>query len=89
MLSLWLFPDVRAVSKSGPSIWQSVQVPAKQSVCKGRPRSRLLSGSGISDANDEDNPERVIPIRTEEAIAKGALLHIFPHESVSVIALHR
>jgi alpha-N-arabinofuranosidase len=48
-----------------------------------------LRGSSIDDGNDEDDPERVIPARTEDRVAKGSLRHVFPHESVTVLVLHR
>ena len=56
---------------------------------EGEASIQTLRGSSITDANDEDNPEWVIPIQTEEALAKGVLLHIFPHERVAVITLRR
>ncbi|HLH33214.1 MAG TPA: alpha-L-arabinofuranosidase C-terminal domain-containing protein [Alloacidobacterium sp.] len=50
---------------------------------------QTLRGSSIDDGNDEDDPERVIPARTEDRVAKGALRHVFPHASVTVLVLHR
>jgi alpha-N-arabinofuranosidase len=50
---------------------------------------QTLRGSSIDDANDEDDPERVIPMHTEEHVNGDAMQHIFPHESVTVLVLHK
>lgn len=50
---------------------------------------QTLRGSSIGDENDEDDPERVIPVKTEEHAAKDTLKHVFPHESVTVLTFHR
>jgi alpha-L-arabinofuranosidase len=48
-----------------------------------------LHASSISDVNDEDDPERVIPEKTEERPKQDGLRHVFPHESVTRIVLKR
>lgn len=50
---------------------------------------QTLRGSSIDDANDEDDPERVAPARTEEHLTSDSLHHTFPHESVTLITLRR
>jgi alpha-N-arabinofuranosidase len=50
---------------------------------------KTLRSNSISDVNDSDNPLRVAPIRTAAAVHSGALHHVFPHESVTVITLHK
>jgi alpha-N-arabinofuranosidase len=49
---------------------------------------QTLGGASISDENDEDEPERVVPVMTQEHSTRGKLSHVFPHESVTVITLH-
>ncbi|MGC1781854.1 MAG: alpha-L-arabinofuranosidase C-terminal domain-containing protein [Acidobacteriaceae bacterium] len=50
---------------------------------------QTLRGSSIDDGNDADDPNRVIPARTVENVERDELRHIFPHESVTVIAFHQ
>lgn len=50
---------------------------------------QTLKASSIADGNDEDNPYRVAPVRTVGKMDSGKLHHIFPHESVTVITVHR
>jgi alpha-N-arabinofuranosidase len=50
---------------------------------------QTLRSASISDENDEDEPERVAPVLNQERVSQGRLQHIFPHESVTVITLHR
>ena len=50
---------------------------------------QTLRSASISDGNDEDVPNRVTPVHTEESVDAGKLHHIFPHESVTVITLHK
>jgi alpha-N-arabinofuranosidase len=50
---------------------------------------QTLRSNSISDGNDADNPLRVIPVRTVETLQSGALHHVFPHESVTVITFHK
>ncbi len=50
---------------------------------------QTLRSNSISDVNDADNPLRVIPVHTSETVRAGALHHIFPQESVTVITLDR
>jgi alpha-N-arabinofuranosidase len=55
------------------------------------PRAEVatLRGSSIDDANDEDDPERVVPLKTEANIMRNGLQHVFPNKSVTVIVFHR
>ncbi|MGB9148454.1 MAG: alpha-L-arabinofuranosidase C-terminal domain-containing protein [Acidobacteriaceae bacterium] len=48
-----------------------------------------LRGGNIDDGNDEDDPDRVTPAQTSEAVSGGALRHVFPRESVTVLTLSR
>ncbi|MGB7134920.1 MAG: alpha-L-arabinofuranosidase C-terminal domain-containing protein [Acidobacteriaceae bacterium] len=50
---------------------------------------QTLRGDNIGEGNDEDDPDRVIPTQTSEAISGGALRHVFPRESVTVVTLSR
>lgn len=50
---------------------------------------QTLQSSSISDVNDADNPQRVTPVQTMETVHSGSLNHVFPHESVTVITLHK
>jgi alpha-N-arabinofuranosidase len=49
---------------------------------------QTLRSASISDENDDDDPERVVPVTNQEHISKGRMRHVFPHESVTVITLH-
>ena len=49
---------------------------------------QTLRSASISDENDDDDPERVVPVQNQEHVVKGRMRHIFPHESVTVITLH-
>lgn len=55
----------------------------------GRAEVETLRGDTIDDANDEDEPDRVVPVRTDEGFRDGALRHVFPHESVAVLTLSK
>lgn len=55
----------------------------------GAARVQTLKSASISDGNDEDVPNRVTPVHTEESVQAGKLHHIFPHESVTVITLRK
>jgi alpha-L-arabinofuranosidase len=48
---------------------------------------QTLRSASISDENDDDEPERVVPVTNQEKVSNGHLQHIFPHESVTVITL--
>ena len=50
---------------------------------------QTLRSNSVSDVNDADDPLRVIPVQTVETLHAGALHHVFPHESVTVITLHK
>lgn len=50
---------------------------------------QTLHGDNVSDGNDEDDPDRVIPVRTSETVSSGSLRHVFPRESVTVVTLER
>jgi alpha-L-arabinofuranosidase len=49
---------------------------------------QTLRSASISDENDDDDPERVVPAQNQEHISNGRIEHAFPHESVTVITLH-
>jgi alpha-N-arabinofuranosidase len=49
---------------------------------------QTLRSASISDENDDDDPERVVPVLNQEKVSGGHMSHIFPHESVTVITLH-
>jgi alpha-L-arabinofuranosidase len=55
----------------------------------GRAEVQTLKGDNLDDANNEDDPDRVIPTRTSEEVSGGALRHVFPRVSVTVITLMR
>ena len=55
----------------------------------GAAQVKTLKSASIADINDDDDPDRVTPVRTKENIQAGKLHHIFPHESVTVITLHK
>jgi alpha-L-arabinofuranosidase len=46
---------------------------------------QTLHASYISEGNDEDEPDRVIPSDAAESLHGNTLHHVFPHESVTVI----
>jgi len=48
-----------------------------------------LSARSLTEANDELLPTRVKPVDSVEAAHPDGWIHIFPHSSVTVIALHR
>ncbi|QNI35007.1 hypothetical protein H7849_15080 [Alloacidobacterium dinghuense] len=50
---------------------------------------QTLHAVGISDGNDEDNPELVVPENSEGRLTQNRLEHIYPHESVTRIVLKR
>jgi alpha-L-arabinofuranosidase len=50
---------------------------------------QTLHGSGISDGNDEDNPEQVVPEKIGSRMAQNSLEHVFPRESVTRIVFKR
>lgn len=52
-------------------------------------RVRLLSSSSLTDANNEDDPARVVPVESVESIPAAGWKHVFPHESLSVIVVKR
>jgi alpha-L-arabinofuranosidase len=49
---------------------------------------QTLRSSSISDENDDDDPERVVPALHHEHVTSEHMQHVFPHESVTVITLH-
>lgn len=55
----------------------------------GRAEVQTLKADNISEGNDEYNPYRVTPVLTSDAVNGGKLHHVFPHESVTVITLHK
>lgn len=50
---------------------------------------KTLHASFISEGNDEDNPDRVIPSQSTEPLRGSTLHHIFLHESVTVITFKK
>jgi len=50
---------------------------------------RTLRGNSIDDGNDEDNPENLVPVTTKDRLAQNQFKHLFPHESVTTVVLHR
>lgn len=48
-----------------------------------------LRGESIDDANNEDEPDHIVPANEEESMKAGALRHVFPRESVTVITFHQ
>ncbi|MGC2638532.1 MAG: alpha-L-arabinofuranosidase C-terminal domain-containing protein [Acidobacteriaceae bacterium] len=50
---------------------------------------QTLHAGNIDESNDEDEPNRVIPEETGEAVSGGTLHHTFPRASVTVIKLER
>ena len=50
---------------------------------------QTLRGDSIDAANDEDDPEHVVPERSQDALKAGFLHHTFPRTSVTVITLHK
>lgn len=72
-----LITDIRAnVTISGFSATGEAQV-------------QTLHAGSLDEGNDEDEPDRVIPAKTQEAIGSTGMHHVFPHESVTVITLHK
>jgi alpha-N-arabinofuranosidase len=55
----------------------------------GEAQVKTLRAGSLDEGNDEDEPDRVIPVKTQESMKNGRLRHVFPHESVTVIMLHR
>lgn len=50
---------------------------------------QTLRANSLGEANDEDQPNRMVPVRTAELVGASGVRHVFPHESVTVITLHR
>jgi alpha-N-arabinofuranosidase len=50
----------------------------------------VLSASALADGNNEDSPDRVVPVEGVERIPPTGWQHVFPHESITVIVVrHR
>jgi len=64
-------------------------IQVDQFAAAGTAQVKTLHSANISDRNDEDVPNRVTPVHTEESVHAGKLNHIFPPESVTVIALRK
>jgi len=58
-------------------------------VASGNASVQSVSSAHLGDANDESVPERVIPVSSVEPVAAVGWHHVFPRESVTVVALHR
>jgi alpha-L-arabinofuranosidase len=71
----------------------NTDIPANVTVsgfsASGQASVQTLQAGSLNEGNDEDEPDRVIPVQTQEATNHGGLRHVFPHESVTVITLHR
>lgn len=91
---------VAALNKSGDTLTLfcvnrslNTDIPANIQVdhftSSGPATVQTLKAASIAEENDEDDPYRVAPVRTEDNVNGGKLHHIFPHESVTVITLHR
>lgn len=69
-----------------------VDIPADIAIrefgAAGNAEVQTLRSTSISDENDDEDPERVVPARNEEHVSGGHMQHTFPHESVTVITLH-
>jgi alpha-N-arabinofuranosidase len=50
---------------------------------------QTLSAANLYEGNDETDPKRVTPSITDAPVASPAISHVFPHESVTVISLHK
>jgi alpha-L-arabinofuranosidase len=50
---------------------------------------QVLNSGSINDVNDEINPEDVEPVDSTETIPSDGWSHVFPHQSVTVIAVDR
>ena len=50
-----------------------------------RAQVQTLQSASLSDSNDDDEPDRVVPVTAEETAKAGILRQIFPHQSVTVI----
>jgi alpha-N-arabinofuranosidase len=50
---------------------------------------QTLRADSIYQRNDETEPDNVIPQAGSAKVSDGALAHTFPHESITVITLHR
>lgn len=48
-----------------------------------------LRGDSIDAANDEDEPQLVVPVQSEATVEAGALRHTFPRLSVTTITFHQ
>jgi alpha-N-arabinofuranosidase len=69
-----------------------VDIPADISVrnfaSAGLAEVQTLRSASTNDENDDDDPQRVVPVTNQERVQKGHMQHTFPHESVTVITLH-
>jgi alpha-N-arabinofuranosidase len=91
---------VAALSDSGDALTLfcvnrslNTDIPADISIAgftaDGAAEVQTLHSASIGDENSEDDPEAVIPVKTQEHLSKGSLRHIFPHESVTRIVLRK
>lgn len=91
---------VAALSNSGDTLTLfcvnrslNTDIPANIEVsgfsASGEAHVQTLRAGNLDEGNDEDEPDRVIPLPTQEAARNGGLRHVFPHESVTVITLHK
>jgi len=50
---------------------------------------KVLKADSIDEGNDETDPKRVIPADSEQSVVSSDIPHVFPHESVTVIAFQK
>lgn len=50
---------------------------------------KILRADSIYSGNDETDPKRVVPADSEQAVASDVIPHVFPHESVTLIAFRK
>ncbi len=55
----------------------------------GLAKLQTLDAGSVYDGNDEEEPEHVVPAESTEHVSRGGFTHVFPHESVTVISLHK
>jgi alpha-N-arabinofuranosidase len=49
----------------------------------------VLSASSLAEGNNEDSPNRLVPIESVEKVPSSGWKHVFPHESVTLIVMRR
>lgn len=71
----------------------TTDIPAEVTVAgfsaDGETEIQTLRAGSLDEGNDEDEPDRVVPIQTHTTPDHGRLRHVFPRESVTVITLYK